>query len=352
MRTSKKIFLGLAFLALFGGAGCENGSRKVSGSGSTFVKPIMDKWIEEYTRAKNGLEINYQGAGSTAGVKQMTDQAVDFGCTDIFMTAEQRKAASARGGEVVHVPLVLGAIVPAYNLKGIDRPINFSGEVLAGIFLGHIKKWNDPALQELNENLPLPDLDIAVVHRTEGSGSTFLFTRYLQAVSSTWRASGVGAGATVPWKTGTGEQGNPGVAGFLGHTQGSIGYLELYYALLKKDEIQFGAVQNRAGKFIRADLQSVTKAAENALKDKQRITDDLDINLIDTPGEESYPISGTSWAVLYTHQEPPLGKALAEFFTWATHEGQKYNEKMNYARLPEALLPRIEAKLRKVVSSQ
>jgi phosphate transport system substrate-binding protein len=344
--------LGLAFLVLFGGIGCGNGARKISGSGSTFVKPIMDKWVEEYTRAKDGLEINYQGAGSTAGIKQMTDQAVDFGCTDIFLTAEQRKTANARGGEVVHVPLVLGAIVPAYNLQGIDRPINFSGEVLAGIFLGDIKKWNDPALQKINEGVKLPDRDIAVVHRTEGSGSTFLFTTYLQTASATWRASGVGAGATVKWKTGIGEQGNPGVAGFLGHTEGSIGYLELYYALLKKDEIQFGAVQNRAGQFILADLQSVTKAAENSLKDEERITDDLNVNLIDAPGEESYPISGTSWAVLYTDQDAAIGKALIDFFTWATHEGQKYNESMNYARLPEALIPRIDAKLRKVVSSQ
>jgi phosphate transport system substrate-binding protein len=338
----------LAFLVLFGGVGCGNSSRKLSGSGSTFVKPILQKWIEEYTHAKSGLEINYQGAGSTAGIKQMTDQAVDFGCTDIFMTAEQQKTANTRGGEVVHVPLVLGAIVPAYNLKGIDRPINFSGDVLAGIFLGDIKKWNDPALQKLNEGVKLPDQDIAVVHRTEGSGSTFIFTSYLQAASSAWRDSGVGAGATVKWKTGIGEQGNPGVAGFLGHTEGSIGYVELYYALLKKDEIQFGAVQNRAGKFIRADLASVTKAAENSLTDKERITDDLNINLIDAPGEESYPISGASWAVLYTKQDAALGTSLVEFLTWATHDGQKYNESMNYARLPESLLPRIEAKLQKI----
>jgi phosphate transport system substrate-binding protein len=347
-QTSKGLSLGLAFLVLFGCGGCGNGARKLSGSGSTFVKPILDKWIEEYTKEKGGLEINYQGTGSTAGIKQMTDQAVDFGCTDAFMTEEQRRVADRRGGEVVHIPLVMGALVPAYNLKGIDRPINFSGEVLAGIFLGDIKKWNDPDLQKLNEGVQLPDLDIAVVHRTEGSGSTFLFTKYLETVSSAWRASGVGAGTTVKWKTGTGEQGNPGVAGFLGYTEGSIGYIELYYALLKKDEIQFGAVQNQAGKFVRADLKGVTKAAENALKDKERIRDDLDINLIDAPGEESYPISGTTWAVLFGDQDAQTGKALVEFFTWATHEGQKYNEGMNYAKLPEALVQRIDAQLQKI----
>jgi phosphate transport system substrate-binding protein len=339
--------VGLALLVLLGCGGCSNGSRKMSGSGSTFVKPIMDKWIDVYTREKGG-EINYQGTGSTAGIKQMTDQAVDFGCTDAFMTEEQLQRASKRGGEVVHIPLVMGAIVPAYNLKGIDKPIRFSGEVLAAIFLGDIKKWNDPALQKLNEGMKLPNLDIAVVHRTEGSGSTFIFTNYLQTVSAAWRKSGVGAGTTVKWKAGTGEQGNPGVAGFIGQTEGSIGYLELYYALLKKDAIQFGAVQNRAGKFIHADLASVTRAADNALKDSQRVSDALDINLLDAPGDGSYPISGASWAVLYVDQDAQMGAALVDFFTWATHDGQKYNESMHYARLPEALVERIDAKLRKI----
>jgi phosphate transport system substrate-binding protein len=307
----------------------------------------MDKWIEVYTKEKGGLEINYQGTGSTAGIKQMTDQAIDFGCTDAFMTKEQLETAN-KHGEVVHIPLVMGAIVPAYNLEGIDKPINFSGEVLASIFLGEIKKWNDPALQKLNEGVKLPNQEIAVVHRTEGSGSTFIFTKYLETASEAWQKSGVGAGTTVKWKTGTGEQGNPGVAGFIGKTDGSIGYIELYYALLKKDEIQFGAVQNRSGKFVLADLKGVTQAAENALKDKKRITDDLDINLIDVQGEESYPISGTTWAVLYSNQEAPTGKALVEFFTWATHEGQKYTEGMNYAKLPEELVKRIDTKLQKI----
>ena len=189
--TSKSLSVGLAFLVLLGCGGCGNASRKMSGSGSTFVKPIMDKWIDVYSREKGG-EINYQGTGSTAGIKQMSDQAVDFGCSDAFMTEEQLQRATKRGGEVVHIPLVMGAIVPAYNLKGIDRPIRFSGEVLGAIFLGDITKWNDPALQKLNDGMRLPNLDIAVVHRTEGSGSTFLFTRYLQTVSPAWRKSGVG----------------------------------------------------------------------------------------------------------------------------------------------------------------
>jgi len=347
-RISKGLSLGLAFLFLIGCSGCGSNSQKLSGSGSTFIKPIMDKWIEAYTNEKGNLEINYQGTGSTAGIKQMTDQAVDFGCTDAFMTEEQIELAKKRGGEVVHIPLVMGAIVPAYNLKGIEKPIRFTGEVLGRIFLGDIKKWNDPALQELNEGVKLPDLNIAVVHRTEGSGSTFLFTSYLQKVSGSWQQSGVGAGTTVKWKTGTGEQGNPGVAGFLSQTEGSIGYLELYYALLKKGEIQFGAVQNREGKFIQADLKSVTEAAANSLKDDKRIREDLFIDLLDAPGTGSYPISGTTWAVLFAAQEPQRGKLLVDFLTWTIHEGQKYNESMHYARLPDALVTRIDEKLLKI----
>jgi phosphate ABC transporter phosphate-binding protein len=347
-RISKGLILGLAFLFLTGCNGSVNSSRKLSGSGSTFIKPILDKWIEAYTREKGDLEINYQGTGSTAGIKQMTDQAVDFGCTDAFMTEEQLQLAAKRGGEVVHVPLVMGAIVPAYNVKGVDRPIRFSGEVLAAIFLGDIKKWNDPALQKLNSDVKLPDLNIAVVHRTEGSGSTFLFTSYLQKVSPAWQQSGVGAGTAVKWKTGTGEQGNPGVAGFLSQTEGSIGYIELYYALLKKDEIQFGAVQNHDGQFIRADLQSVMAAASNALQDPKRVRDDFYIDLLDAPGAESYPVSGTTWAVLYADQDAQRGTPLVDFFTWAVHDGQKYNESMHYARLPEALVNRIDERLRKI----
>jgi len=349
-RISKWLSLGLASLFLVGCGGGGSSSSKLSGSGSTFIKPIMDKWIEQYTKDKGNLEINYQATGSTAGIKQMTDQAVDFGCTDAFMTDEQFQLAKKQGGDVVHIPLVMGAIVPAYNLKGIDTPIRFSGEVLARIFLGEIQKWNDPDLQKLNEGVELPDLKISVVHRTEGSGSTFIFTSYLQKVSTAWQKSGVGAGTTVKWKAenSTGEQGNPGVAGSISQNNGSIGYIELYYALLKQKEIKYGAVQNHDGKFILADLKSVTSAAENALKEKQRVKEDLNIDLLDVSGPDSYPISGTTWAVLYTNQDPQRGKALVDFFTWATHEGQKYNESMHYARLPEALVTRIDEKLQKI----
>jgi phosphate transport system substrate-binding protein len=347
-RISKWLGLGLASLFVIGCGGGGGSSTKLSGSGSSFIKPIMDKWIEGYTKEKGNLEINYQSTGSTAGIKHMTEQSVDFGCTDAFMTDEQLEVAKKRGGEVLHIPLVMGAIVPAYNLKGIDTPIRFTPEVLARIFLGEIKKWNDTALQKINEGVKLPGLDIAVVHRTEGSGSTFILTSYLQKVSPAWKKSGIGAGTTIKWKTGTGEQGNPGVAGFIGQTEGSIGYVELYYALLKKDEIKYGAVQNHEGKFIHADLDSVTSAAENALKEEQRVTKDLNIDLLDVAGPDSYPISGTTWAVLYANQDPQRGKALVDFLTWATQEGQNYNESMHYAKLPKKLAKRVEEQFQKI----
>jgi phosphate transport system substrate-binding protein len=334
--------VGLAFLSLTVFVGCGSGTRKPSGLGSTFIKPIMDKWIDVYCGQKGG-DINYQGSGSTAGIKQMIDQAVDFACTDAFLTDEQL-ADATQHGEVVHIPLVMGAIVPAYNLPGIDQPLNFSGQVLADIFLGKITHWNDPAIQALNKGVPLPGTSISVVHRTEGSGSTLIFTEYLSKVSPEWKEK-VGANTSVKWPAGIGEQGNPGVAGFISQNNGSIGYLELYYALLKRTEIQFGAVKNKAGHFIRADLTNVRKAAENSLRD---IPDDLRFSLTDAAGDDSYPISGTTWAVLYTEQTAETGKALVEFFTWATHEGQKYNEGMHYAKLPEALIPRIEEKLKKI----
>ncbi len=344
MRIAKVFIIGAMVLSC---AGCGNGAQTSSGSGSTFIKPIMDKWIDVYTKEKGG-EINYQATGSTAGIKQTIDRAVDFGCTDAFMTEEQLQLAVKRGGDVLNIPLVVGAIVPAYNLKGIDEPIHFSGDVLGRIFLGDIQKWNHPDLQKLNKNVRLPDLRIAVVHRTEGSGSTFIFTGYLEKVSPAWQKSGIGAGTTVKWKTGTGEQGNPGVAGFLGQTEGSIGYVELYYALLRKDAIQFGAVQNREGNYVRADLEGVTRAAENAMNDKQRVGDDLNLDLLDASGAKSYPICGTTWAVLYADQEPARGKKLFDFLSWAVHEGQTYNETMYYARLPQALVQRIDEKLQKI----
>jgi phosphate transport system substrate-binding protein len=329
--------VGLAVLAL---AGCGGGEKKVklSGSGSSFVKPVMDKWIAEFTREKGG-EINYQPQGSGAGVKQMTEKAVDFGCTDAFMKAEQLEAAEKEGGDVLHIPLVMGGIVPAYNLD-VEKPLNFTGEVLADIFLGKIANWNDPRLQALNEGVKLPDKEIAVVTRGDSSGSTSIFTEFLSKSSPEWKKE-VGTGTTVKWKKGTAESQTAGVAGAISKNPGSIGYVELYYALQNK--IKYGAVRNRAGKFVLASTHSVSKAAEGVLKE---IPEDLRYSLVDAPGEESYPISGTTWAVVYVKQSGDTGKHLAEFFGWILHHGGPLAEKMDYAPIPESLVKLIEPKLK------
>jgi phosphate transport system substrate-binding protein len=337
----------LAVLTLTGCAGCTSGggagSHKLSGSGSTFIKPVMDKWIDVYSKEKGGLEINYQGQGSTAGIKQMTEKAVNFGCTDAPMTAEQLDKAKQEGGEVVHIPLVIGGVVPAYNVPGLDKPLNFTGDVLAGIFLGEITNWNDDRIMADNKDVKLPDLKISVVHRAEGSGTTAIFTEFLSKVSDKWKTK-VGSNTTVDWPTGSGERGNPAVADNVVRNPGSIGYVELLYALQKKD-IQYGAVQNNAKKFIHADLQSV-RAAAGSLKD---YPDNLCYSIVkDYEGADAYPICGTTWAVLYQNQSGDAGHERMKFLTWIIHDGQKYAEQMHYAALPEKLIQRIEEKLKTI----
>jgi phosphate transport system substrate-binding protein len=305
----------------------------LSGSGSTFIKPIMDKWIAEYAKDHPG-EINYQSQGSGAGIKQMTDQAVDFGCTDAFMKKDQLAAAEKAGGEVIHVPLAMGAIAVAYNLKGIDKPVNFTGELLADIYLGTVTKWNDAKLKELNPGVALPDKDIAVVHRADSSGSTSIFTEFLSKHSEDWKSK-VGVGTSVKWPTGIGENQTAGVAGAITKSEGSIGYIELFYALQNK--IPFGALKNTEGKFIAPNLDSVSSAGA-ALVDAKKVPADLRYSLVDAPGEKSYPLSGTTWAVLYVNQGADKAKALKSFLGWVLQKGQDYAKSMDYAPLPESLV--------------
>jgi phosphate transport system substrate-binding protein len=338
------LLLAGAFLVLTGFSGCRsNSAKKLSGSGSTFIKPVMDKWTDVYGKEKGEVDINYQGQGSTAGIKQMTEKAVNFGCTDAFMTAEQLETARKEGGEVLHIPLVMGGVVPAYNLPGVDKPLNFTGAVLADIFHGDITNWNDPKIQADNKDVKLPDLKISVVHRAEGSGTTAIFTEFLSTVSPKWKEK-IGSNTTVKWPVGSGEKGNPAVADNIGRSPGSIGYVELLYALQKKD-IKYGAVQNKAGKFILADLPSV-RAAAASLKE---VPEDLSISLVKNyDGADAYPICGTTWAVLYQNQSGDAGHELVKFLTWVVHDGQKYAEQMYYAPLPETLVKRVDEKLKTI----
>lgn len=334
--------MSVAALALV--AGCSHnglgpaGVDRLTGGGSTFVNPIMTKWAGVYTKDR-GVRIDYTASGSGNGIQQMIDKKNDLGCTDAPMTDAQLEKAQKAGGEVLHIPLVMGGVVPAYNLADIKEPLRFNGPVLADIFLGKIKKWNDEALKKLNPGVTLPDKDIAVVHRSDGSGTTYIWSDYLSKVSATWKDQ-VGKGTDLKWPTGEGFPKNDGVAGHVTRTPGAIGYVELIYAL--RNNIQYGAVQNGAGNFVRASLASVTAAGEGALT---KIPDDLRYSLTNAPGKDAYPICGTTWAVLYVKQPPGKGQGLAAFLRWATHEGQEYTAELQYASLPQGLVERIDQKL-------
>jgi phosphate transport system substrate-binding protein len=299
---------------------------------------MMSKWGHEYEKAK-GFKINYQSIGSGGGIQQMTAQTVDFGCSDGPMNEEQLKKAKEEKGEVVHIPLAMGADVPAYNLEEVTDQLKFTGPVLADIYLGKIKKWNDPAIQKLNPDAPLPDKEIVVVHRSDGSGTTYIWVDYLSKVSSEWKSK-VGVGTSVNWPTGIGQKGNEGVAGQVKRSPGSIGYIELIYALQNK--IKYGSVKNKEGEFVSAGLKSVSAAADAALT---KIPEDLRYSITDAPGKDSYPIAGTSWAIVYTDNPGGKGKDVRDFLYWCTHDGQQYCDDLHYSRLPKGLVERLEKRL-------
>lgn len=302
---------------------------------------MMTKWASVYAKDK-GLEVDYQSTGSGNGIQQMIDQKNDFGCTDAPMNDSQLAKAKGIGGEVVHIPLVMGGVLPVYNLAGITESLRFTGPVLADIFLGKITRWDDARLAELNPGAKLPGQAIAVVHRSDGSGTTYIWADYLSKVSPAWKRE-VGVGTDLQWPTGSGQPKNDGVAGQVTRTPGAIGYVELIYAL--RNNIQYGLVKNREGEFVKASLQSVTVAADAAL---MQIPDDLRYSLTDAPGKDAYPICGTTWAVLYTRQAADKAKALTAFLNWATHDGQEYTTDLAFARLPPRLVERVAKKLEQI----
>jgi phosphate transport system substrate-binding protein len=332
---------GLMCIPMAGCGGC--GGKRLNGAGSSFVFPLMTKWADLYKKEKK-VEINYQSKGSSAGIKMMTEKSVDFGGTDAPLNEEQLEKAKKEGGEVVHIPLVMGGVVPAYNLKGVKETLKFTGPVLAKIFLRQITSWDDKELQDINPGVKLPDREIKVVHRSDGSGTTYIFTDYLSEISPEWNKK-VGKSTEVKWPRGTlGAKGTEGVAGEVARTEGAIGYIELIYAL--ENNIKYGSVQNKEGKYIKASLESVTAAARGALKN---IPDDLRYSIVNPPGKDAYPISGTTWAVVYVDQSSSKhGKELVDFLRWITHEGQDQAKELHYARLPTELVKLIDKKLDKI----
>jgi phosphate transport system substrate-binding protein len=311
----------------------------VNGAGATFPNPMYSKWFDEYHKLHPDIQINYQSLGSGAGIRQVTEGTVDFGATDGPMTDQQlQDFRTKRGTEVLHFPTVMGADVPIYNVPGVPSGLKFTPGALAGIFLGTITKWNDPAIAKVNPGAKLPSTDIVVAHRSDGSGTTYVWTDYLSKVSPEWKQK-VGTNTSVNWPVGLGGSGNPGVAGLVQQTQGAIGYVELIYAIQQK--IAYGSVQNAAGQFVNADLASVSAAAAGAAAN---MPDDFRVSITNAPGKESYPISSFTWLLVPAKiQDPAKRKAIVDFLKWAIADGQGMTEALAYAKLPKQVVAK-EAK--------
>jgi phosphate transport system substrate-binding protein len=313
---------------------------QINGAGATFPNPIYSKWFSEYNKLHPDVEVNYQSLGSGAGIRQLTNQTVFFGATDGPMTNEQLLAAP---GKILHFPTVLGAVVPVYNLAGVSTELKFTGPVLADIFLGKITKWNDAAIVKLNPDAKLPGTDITVAHRSDGSGTTYIFVDYLSKVSPEWKSK-VGVSTAVNWPTGIGGKGNEGVSGLVTQTPGAIGYVELIYALQNK--ISYGQVQNSAGEFLKASEASVTAAAASAAA---KMPPDFRVSITNAEGQGAYPISSFTWILLYENpKDKAQSKVMVEFMKWALSDGQKFASQLGYAPLPDSVVKLELAALAKV----
>jgi phosphate transport system substrate-binding protein len=322
-------------IALLAGGYAANGQQVlINGAGATFPYPIYSKWFSEYHKKFPNLQINYQSLGSGAGIQQVTEGTVDFGASDGPMNDQQIQTfKEKRGSNILHYPTVMGADVPVYNIPGVTAPLNFTSDALAGIFLGKITKWNDPAIAGPNPGVKLPGNPIVVVHRSEGSGTTFCWTDYLSKVSKEWETK-VGRGASVQWPVGLGGKGNEGVSGQVKQQPNSIGYVELIYAVQNK--MSYGKVKNSAGSFVEASLDSVTAAAAGAAKS---MPDDFRVSITDAPGKESYPISTFTWLLIPDEiKDPAKNKAIREFLSWMLTTGQSMTAALDYAPLPKPVV--------------
>ncbi len=317
--------LSLIALAVLLAAPAAAEMKTLNGAGATFPYPIYSKWFDEYHKVKPELQINYQSIGSGGGIRQVTERTVDFGATDGPMTNQQQFKVD---GKILHLPTVLGAVVPAYNLKGIED-LKLSGPVLADIFLGKTKKWNDPAIVKLNPGAALPDAAITVVHRSDGSGTTYCFVDYLSKVSAEWKTK-VGVATAVKWPVGLGGKGNEGVAGLVKQTPNAIGYVELIYA--KQNDIAYASVLNKAGKYVKASIESVTAAAAGVKMPK-----DFKVSITDADGEASYPVSTFTWLLVYEKNAGDKGAVIKSFLQWMLKEGQPMASALGYAPLPSSV---------------
>jgi phosphate transport system substrate-binding protein len=319
------------------------GQTKLNGAGATFPNPMYSKWFSEYSKLHPDVQVNYQSIGSGGGIRQVTEGTVDFGASDMPMTDDQLKEAEGKlKTKILNIPTVLGADVPAYNIPGVTGELKFTPDVLAGIFLGKISNWNDPALAKINPDVKFPNQEIIIVHRSDGSGTTFIFTDYLSKISADWKSQ-VGSGTSVKWPRGLGQKGNEGVAGSIRQLPGSIGYIELIYA--EQNKILFGSVKNSAGTFVKASLESVTAAAASAPK----MPPDFRVSITNAPGKDAYPISSFTWLLIPTQsKDPAKGKILADFLSWMATDGQKMTSSLSYAPLPENVAAKVKETIKQV----
>jgi phosphate transport system substrate-binding protein len=330
-----KRFVGMvAVLLTLGAVVSADNPLLINGAGATFPYPIYSKWFDEYHQKNSAIQFNYQSVGSGAGIKQVTDGTVDFGATDGPMNDEQLKAfQDKRGSGILHFPTVLGAVVPTYNVPGVGSALNFAPEALAGIFLGKITKWNDPAIAGANPGVNLPANDIVVVHRSDGSGTTYVWTDYLSKVSDEWKGK-VSKGTSVNWPVGLGGKGNEGVTGLIKQTPNSVGYVELIYAV--QNNISYGSVKNSTGNFVKADLKGVSEAAAGAAKD---MPEDFRVSITNAPGKTAYPISSFTWLLIPQKiQDSAKREAMKGFLKWMLADGQGYAEGLSYAKLPKEVI--------------
>jgi phosphate transport system substrate-binding protein len=311
----------------------------LNGAGATFPYPIYSKWFSEYHKAHSDVQVNYQSIGSGGGIRQVLAGTVDFGASDGPMTDEQLGLAKVK---ILHIPTVLGAVVPAYNIPGVTGDVKFTPEALAGIFLGKITSWNDKALTAANPGVNFPNQPIVVIHRSDGSGTSYIFTDYLSKVTADWK-NGPGKGTSVKWPVGLGGKGNEGVAGMIRQMEGSIGYVELIYALQNK--ITYGSMKNPAGDFVKASLESVTTAAASV----KNMPADFRVSITNAPGKGAYPISSFTWLLIPSKsQDPNKGKILTDLLNWCETDGQKLTADLSYAPLPDTVVAKVKEAIKQV----
>jgi phosphate transport system substrate-binding protein len=338
------VFAGIAALvfAACGGNGGSSSEIRLQGAGATFPNPLYQKWLSEYGKLHANVKIDYQSIGSGGGIKQIQARTVDFGASDSPMKNEDLKAAP---GEILHIPTVLGAVVITYNLTGVAHPLRFAPDVIADIFLGKLKKWNDPRIKADNAGVSLPDTEITVVHRSDGSGTSAVFTDYLSKVSPEWKDR-VGAGTSPNWPAGIGGKGNEGVTGQVKQTPNTIGYVELAYAVQNK--LPAALIKNKAGSFVEPTIDAVTAAAAGSLA---TTPDDLRVSITDADGATAYPISSYTYILAYKAQPDAVkGKVLVDFLWWGIHDGEKFAKDLQYAPLPEEIVKRAEAKINSITA--